>query len=261
MTLHVDSVDSSKGPDSSIVTQMTTRHISGEKREGLKEQNIALSNSHGLTKSEPKKKRGWKGWVEIDEDETPQDCSDIGTGSEARYTLRTRPARIGDYSIDDAITIEDSDSDDVDDGVEDTLPRTSCPIPLPEPAAPWRSVATAGRADTLPQDSRLPIPLPPPTSPWTPMTTAPRRRASTEGDQGETGNEGTDSSVPVGTSRMPETESESESESGGQEETNSQNTSAQPHVLLDMSLDHEVREASSEDESSEASEEQESVKK
>lgn len=214
-THHVDSVAPSKGSGSSIFTQMSPSHHSVGKQAGIAEQHHALSTSNGLAKCEPKRRKGWKGWVEIEEDKAPQVCSDVEISSEAGYSLRTRTARSEGYSIDNAITIEDSDSDDKDSGVEDILPRTTSSIPLPEPAAPWRP----GRAEAFTKEAHPPIPLPQPSAPWRPSTTIFRQRVPTERGQKTNGDKRRTVSIPFHTSRtrssryvVPGSESESEGE-------------------------------------------------
>lgn len=57
------------------------------KRKSTREKELDLYDDidGGLTKSEPKKKRGWKGWVQVDEDEVTSDEEDV--------IVATTPAR------------------------------------------------------------------------------------------------------------------------------------------------------------------------
>lgn len=75
-------------------------------------------------------------------DEAPRICGDIEISSKEGYALRTRRERIEDCSIDNAITIEESDSNDEAKIIEKIVPQATSPIPLIEPATPWRPSAT-----------------------------------------------------------------------------------------------------------------------
>lgn len=102
-----------------------------------------LSSYNILKKSELQKKRGWKRWVGIDEDEAPQGVSKAKKGYDTRHEMHDQSGRVAGLSFQTAIIIQDSDSDEEDYGVKNALPRTSRPIPPLEPFAPRAPVATA----------------------------------------------------------------------------------------------------------------------
>ncbi|RDI81311.1 hypothetical protein Vi05172_g8512 [Venturia inaequalis] len=215
---YVDPMNPNKGSSPTIFTQMAPK-----RQEGMKKQHNPLSSSKDLAKGEPKKRKGWKGWVEIDEDETPRDHGGIGIGPKADNISRRRTARHTTYSIDE-VTIEDSDSDDGDDGPKNILPRTTSSISLLQPAAPRRS----GRAKDLTNESPLLIPISQPSASWRPLAITSRQRAAAQSDQQAIRGKGgiIFTSMPLHTSRnrgsryvVPESESGNEGDDQGQVNT------------------------------------------